>query len=170
MNDIFHIELRKANVGINKILAGNDVNEIFSTIETIEDGIDVIQTVSTAMDQSTFLDALILLDDYAEKPWIDAISDIIDVYISHVERGKIMTGEMIDDDKLMGLFMAKCLASDDGPITQFMRLLTAVACVSLKNGETLQKRHDRLMTMLPNDIAADYEKSRRITNEELPDA
>lgn len=162
MNDSFYIELRKAHAEINKILSGNHIDEVFTAMEAIEDSVDMIQIVSIVMEQSTFLDAFIKLGDYSEKSCIEGISCIFEIYISQAELGKVKTGEELDDNALMDLFMVKCLALADEPVMQLVRLLTLVACISLKNGEQLQERHNRLMALLPADIASDYENSDRL--------
>ncbi len=161
MNDVFYMELRSSYTEINKILCGEYYDEALRTIEMVSDIVDMVQTISIVMEQTTFLDAYMKIGDYSEMPFIDEISDIFEIYVSHVEMGKMKYDEVISDEELMDLFMMKCMALDDDPIMKLAVLISSVACISMKNKDSLETRQKKIMAMLPEIIVVEYEKSNR---------
>lgn len=161
MNDNFYMELRSAYTEINKILCGEYYDEAIRTIEMVSDIVDMVQTISIVMEQTTFLDAYMKIGDYSEMPFIDEISDIFEIYVSHVEMGKMKYDEVISDEALMDLFMMKCMALDNEPIMKLAVLISSVACISMKNKDSLETRQKKIMAMLPEIIVVEYEKSNR---------
>ncbi len=161
MNDNFYMELRCAYTEINKVLCSEYYDEALRTIAMVEDIVDMVHTISIVMEQATFLDAYMKIGDYSEKPFIDEISDIFELYVSHVEIGKMKCDEVISNEELMDLFMEKCMALDEDPIMKLAVLISSVACISLKNKDSLEVRQKKIMAMIPEIIVADYEKTSR---------
>ncbi len=161
MNDNFYMELGCAYTEINKVLSSEDYDKAFLTIAMVEDIIDMVQTISIVMEKATFLDAYIKIGDYSEKPFIDEIADIFEIYVSQVEIGKMKCNEVISNEELLGLFMEKCMALDADPIMKLAVLISTVACISMKNKDSFEVRQKKIMAILPKIVVADYEKTNR---------
>ncbi len=161
MKGAFYLELRKANNDLNAILNGDNFEEKLRVIKIIEDSIDMIQALSIVITQDSFLDAEIKLNDYKESPCYKDLEMVFDIYIEHVEIN-IRELEEIDDNNLMELFLLKCISLEREPALQLSLLIFIMGFMSLKNKETLLFRHERLMSMIPDAISADYVKNGRL--------
>ncbi len=163
MNDAFYLELRKANNEVNAILNGNNIEEKIRIISLIEDCIDMLQTISIIVTQDTFLDAEIKLGEYESNPGHKDFSMLFDMYIEQVEIKSIRGAEEIDDARLMDLFLFKCISSEREPALQLSLLIFIMGFMSIKNKETLLFRHERMMSMIPDQITYDYLKNKRFS-------
>ena len=160
MNEIFYAELKNAQDHINKILLGDDYDEIVRITGILEDIMDLIQTIAIVLERATFLDAYMKNGDYTDKPSIGEIADIFQIYIDNVEIAMLQRDGEISDDEILKLFTAKCLEHKEDPVTMLSMLITTAACMSLKNKESFDIRYERLVTMLPEKILNAYEKER----------
>ncbi len=163
MNDAFYLELRKANNDVNAILNGKNIEEKIRTIRIIEDCIDMLQTISIIVTQDTFLDAEIKLNEYESNPGYKDFTMIFDLYIEYVEIKSIRGTEEIDDARLMELFLLKCISSEREPALQLALLIFVMGFMSIRKKETLLFRHERMMSIIPDQIAFDYMKNKRFS-------
>lgn len=163
MNDAFYLELRKANNDVNAILNGKNIEEKIRTIRIIEDCIDMLQTISIIATQDTFLDAEIKLNEYESNPGYKDFTMIFDLYIEYVEIKSIRGTEEIDDARLMELFLLKCISSEREPALQLALLIFVMGFMSIRRKETLLFRHERMMSIIPDQIAFDYMKNKRFS-------
>lgn len=163
MNDAFYLELRKANNDVNAILNGKNIEEKIRTIRIIEDCIDMLQTISIIVTQDTFLDAEIKLNEYESNPGYKDFTMIFDLYIEYVEIKSIRGTEEIDDARLMELFLLKCISSEREPALQLALLIFVMGFMSIRKKETLLFRHERMMSIIPDQIAFDYIKNKRFS-------
>lgn len=166
MNDVFYDELKKAQDRINEILLGDDYDEMVRTTALLEDTMDLIQTIAIVLERATFLDAYIKIEDYTDKPSIGEIADIFQIYIDNVELVKFQGNEAISDDKLLEMFMAKCLEHNNS-VTMMSMFISTAACMSLKNKESFETRYERLVSMLPDKIRQAYEQDRLSNLEQI---
>ncbi len=163
MNDALYLELRKSNNDVNAILNGNNREEKIRIISLVEDCIDMLQTISIIVTQDTFLDAKIKLGEYKSNPSYADFSMLFDMYIEQVEIKSIRGIEEIDDVRLMELFLLKCISSEREPALQLSLLIFIMGFMSIRNKETLLFRHERMMSMIPDQISYDYLKNKRFS-------
>ena len=160
MNDVYYAELEKAQNQINKILLGDDYDEIVRITGILVDTMELIQTIAIVLERATFLDAYVKIGDYTDKLSIGEIGDIFQIYIDNVELAMFEDKEIISDDKILKKFTAKCLESKRDSITMLSMLISIAACMSLKNKEPFDRRYGRLVMMLPDKIRYAYEEER----------
>ena len=161
MIDAFYYELLKANNDVNVILNGDDIAEIISSTNIIEDAIDMLQTISIVAMQDSFLDVFVKICDYKDRQGYKYFEDVIRLYVQYVEQGRIKGMGEISDDKLMEIFLLKFFTTDRSPVHQLSLLIYIIGLISLKNREGLQDRHEKLMAMIPDEISDDYQNANR---------
>ncbi|WP_026522733.1 hypothetical protein [Butyrivibrio sp. VCB2001] len=156
MIDAFYYELRKANNDISIILNGDDIEEKKSSMNIIEDAIDMLQTISIVAMQDSFLDVFVKICDYKGRQGYKDFEEVVGLYAQSVEHERLNGAKDISDDRLMEIFLLKFFTADRSPALQLSLLIYFIGLISLKNREGLQERHEKLMTMIPDVISADY--------------
>lgn len=167
MNDLFYAELVNAQKQINKILAGDDYDEIVRITNILEDTMDLIQTIVIVMERASFLDAYMKIGDYTDKPSIGEMADIFQIYIDNVELACLKDNKEMCDEELYRLFTMKCVEKERDPVTMLSMLMAATACMAVKHKVFFDARVEKLLSMLPEDIRYAYEKEGRIKKLEL---
>ncbi len=162
MNDRFYIEVTNITNSINRILNGNDIKEKISVTSKIKDAIDGVLEKFVIAECDSVLDLLMNIEpDDPDTEADETLDDMIADYVNLVEMERLKGRIGISDNDLIDKYLinyySKC---SDGAFAMAI-LVYIMGIISIKNKDSLEEAHEKIMSIIPGDIKEDYNKERR---------